>query len=101
MVSDRLYKVLIDPMFRSHIALVVVDKPWFAYTATLDPSTFRTVCKLAGFEPNIQVIKTPIDRPELKIIQRVITAPEKKDFRALYFTITAAPVYSHTASNSD
>ncbi|OCK90892.1 uncharacterized protein K441DRAFT_731042, partial [Cenococcum geophilum 1.58] len=100
LVSDKLHKVLIDPIFRSHVALVVVDevhlladwgetfriaytqlfkvrsvlvdKPWFACTATLDPSTFRTVCKLAGFKPNIQVIKTPIDRPELKIIRRVM-----------------------------
>ena len=108
LVSDKLHKVLIDPVFRSHVALVVVDevhlladwgetfriayaqlfkvrsvlvdKPWFACTATLDPSTFQTVCKLAGFKPNIQVIKTPIDRPELKIIRRVMTVPEKKDF---------------------
>ena len=26
LVSNKLHKVLIDPMFRSHIALVVVDK---------------------------------------------------------------------------
>lgn len=111
LVSDKLHKVLIDPIFHSHVALVVVDevhlladwgetfriayaqlfkvrsvlvdKPWFACTATLDPSTFQTVCKLAGFK------------------RRVMTAPEKKDFRALYFTITAAPVYSHTVSNSN
>ena len=26
LVSDRLYKVLVDPIFRSYIALVVVNK---------------------------------------------------------------------------
>ena len=68
LVSDRLYKILIDLIFYSHIALVVVNevhllinwgetfciiytqlfkvhsvlvnKPWFIYTAMLNPSTF-------------------------------------------------------------
>jgi len=26
LVSNKLYKVLVDPMFRSYIALIVVDK---------------------------------------------------------------------------
>jgi len=81
LVSDKLHKILVDPIFRFYIALVVVDKvyllanwgetfymvyaqlfkirlvlvdkPWFAYTVTLDPSMFWTIYKLARFKPNI------------------------------------------------
>ena len=81
LVSNKLHKVLVDLMFRFYIALVVVNKvhllanqgetfymayaqlfkvhlvlvnkPWFAYTATLNPSMFQTVYKLARFKPNI------------------------------------------------
>ena len=72
------FRIAYVQLFKVHS--VLVDKPWFACTATLNSFTFQTVCKLAGFKPNIQVIKTPIDRLELKIIRRVMTVPEKKDF---------------------
>jgi len=47
---------------------VLVNKPWFVYTVILNLFIFWTVYKLARFKFNIQVIKTPIDWPELKII---------------------------------
>ena len=81
LVSNKLYKVLVDPMFCFYIPLIVVNKvhlltnqgetfciayvqlfkvclvlvnkPWFIYTVTLNPFIFQTIYKLVKFKPNI------------------------------------------------
>jgi len=39
--------------------------PWFGTSATLDPVMLQQVIQSAGFQPDVRVIHTDIDRPDL------------------------------------
>jgi len=127
LATPALHEVLIDIHFRSHVALVVVDevhllsdwgqtfrpsyaqlfkirallgyKPWFACTATLDSPTFDVVCKLAGFDSRIQILRTSVDRPDVRLNRRGIKNWIGDGFRSLSFLLAevgAAGIGSHT-----
>lgn len=103
-ISNQFRSIAISPEFQSRLALVVVDEvhlvshwgrdfrpayarlniirsmlgistPWFACSATLDQHTLDSVIKNIGFEYNIRILRTSIDRPELTI--RVGIIPKK------------------------
>ena len=51
-----------------------IDKrvPWFATSATLDTATLKAIRESTGFQKNVKVIKTPIDRPDISLSVRRI-----------------------------
>ena len=51
-----------------------IDKrvPWFGTSATLDPTMLQDVIQLAGFQDNVEVMKTTIDRPDISLSIRRI-----------------------------
>ena len=42
--------------------------PWFGASATLDPAMLKWVKELVGFTPNVKVIQTSVDCPDIKLI---------------------------------
>jgi superfamily II DNA helicase RecQ len=87
-------EVLKDPNFREKLCLVAIDElhivdqwgndfrkaysqlailrkclprdvPWFGTSATLDPDMLEQVKELAGFNSDVTVMRTSIDRPEI------------------------------------
>ena len=65
-----------------------IDKrvPWFATSATLDPATLKVVRESAGFQRNVKLIKTPVDRPDISLSIRRIEH-SLKSFHDLRFLI--------------
>jgi hypothetical protein len=66
------------------------SKPWFGCTATLDPDSFHELCQFTGFNKNVPVIRTSIDRPEIAYIRKIIPTNQKTRFRYLYFLVEDA-----------
>ena len=54
-------------------------KPWFGCTATLDPDSFHELCQFTGFDKNVPIIRTSIDRPEIAYIRKVIPPTRRHD----------------------
>lgn len=119
-MSERVRRVLVDPLFRSHVALVAIDEvhlvsdwgltfrkaytklravrirlgavPWFACTATLDRATEQSVRRLLRFQAETVVIRTPVDRPDIALVRIYMTPAEKTSFTALKFVVERAYV---------
>ncbi|OXV06958.1 hypothetical protein Egran_05276, partial [Elaphomyces granulatus] len=43
------------------------DVPWFACSATLDEKSLRAVTEGLGFQKDVEILRTSINRPELLI----------------------------------
>ncbi|OXV05210.1 hypothetical protein Egran_07022, partial [Elaphomyces granulatus] len=78
-----------------------IDKrvPWFATSATLDTATLKAVRESAGFQKNVKVIKTPIDRPDISLSIRRIQHT-LKSFHDLKFLIDDAVTSSGEVDTS-
>jgi hypothetical protein len=119
-VGDQFRGVLSASTFSSKIALVVVDEahlvaqwgqdfrmdyarlnllrnilgrevPWFACSATLDSATLSEVIKGIGFDADIKVQRTSIDRPELLLRIGTIPKSTRNKFSSLYFALDPDP----------
>ena len=95
-ISDTFRPTALHPSFRDRLALVVVDEahlvaqwgkdfrtdyarlhqlrsifgrdvPWFACSATLDIKTLHAVIEGLGFQKDVEILRTSINRPELLI----------------------------------
>ena len=95
-IGDKFHATAIDPVFKERLGLVVVDEahlvsqwgrdfrtdyarlgqlrslfgsyvPWFACSATLDAEALKQLKKGVGFEDDVSIMRTSIDRPELVI----------------------------------
>ena len=95
-ISDKFRPTALHPSFRDRLALVIVDEahlvaqwgkdfrtdyarlhqlrslfgrdiPWFACSATLDIKTLHAVIDGLGFQKDVKVLRTSINRPELLI----------------------------------
>ena len=69
---------------------VLGQRPWFGCTATLDKRTFKALCYSSGFSPDVQTIRTTINRPEIGIIRKELPRGTKSSYRLLYFLIDDA-----------
>ena len=95
-LSDPFHEILRDQYFQKKLVLVAVDElhivdqwgtfrkpysqlavlrdcidrrvPWFGASATLDPAMLKWVKELVGFTPNVKVIQTSVDCPDIKLI---------------------------------
>jgi superfamily II DNA helicase RecQ len=65
-------------------------KPWFGCTATLDPCSFDELCRYTGFKNTVHIVRTSIDRPEIRIVKKQIPANKKSKFAYLFFMIENA-----------
>ena len=54
--------------------------PWFGTSATLPAETLRVVKESVGFQEDVKLIRTSIDRPEISISIKPITSGETKTF---------------------
>lgn len=63
--------------------------PWFGTSATLDPLTLEEVKTLAGFDADVEVHKTSVDRPDIRLEIRAMQHTASS-FRDLEFVIEAA-----------
>ena len=118
--SKWFYYILIQPIFRSHISLVVINKcylvanqgksfqlyyiqlfkvqlllnlivPWFTYTAIFDEEIYTKVIKLARFYQSTTDLKQiDINRPDLFIIRGYIKRRDKNNYKILFFIIKKA-----------
>jgi superfamily II DNA helicase RecQ len=113
-IGDKFHPTAINPLFKQQLALVVIDEahlvsqwgkgfrreyarlgqlrslfgdsvPWFACSATLDAETLEEVKKGAGFAPDVTIIRTSIDRPELVIRIGWIPQTSRQKASALRF----------------
>jgi superfamily II DNA helicase RecQ len=95
-IGDKFHATAIHPVFKERLGLVVVDEahlvsqwgrdfrtcyarlgqlrclfgshvPWFACSATLDAEALKGLKKGVGFEDDVSIMRTSIDRPELVI----------------------------------
>jgi hypothetical protein len=39
--------------------------PWFRTSATLDPATLESVKQSVGFDPDVRIIRTDVDRQDV------------------------------------
>ena len=120
LLSKRFYYILIQPAFRSHISLVVINKYylvinwgksfwlyyiqlfkvrsllnlivlWFAYTVILNKEMYIKVIKLVGFYWSIINFKyIDINQPILSIIGGYIKRRDKNNYKVLFFIIKEA-----------
>lgn len=95
-LSDPFLEILQDQRFQKRLVLVAIDElhivdqwgtfrkpysqlailrdridrrvPWFGTSATLDPIMLEQVKKLVGFAPDVKVIRTSMDRPDIRFI---------------------------------
>lgn len=120
-VSDRLRTAILSPRFKDQLALVVVDEahlvqqwgikfrtdyarlnllrsilgrqvPWFACSATLDSATLHGVVQGIGFDTDIKIQRTSIDRPELLIRTGLIPKMTRGKYSALRFICDPSPL---------
>jgi len=95
-ISDKFHATAIHPAFKERLGLVVIDEahlvsqwgrrfrtvyarlgqlralfgsrvPWFACSATLDDEALKKLKEGAGFEDDVAILRTSIDREELMI----------------------------------
>ncbi|KAI5305117.1 hypothetical protein KEM56_005272, partial [Ascosphaera pollenicola] len=59
--------------------------PWFACSATLSPATIKILKERCGFANTVQILRTPIDRPELTWKMGVLPQNPGARFEALRF----------------
>ncbi|OXV06220.1 hypothetical protein Egran_06011, partial [Elaphomyces granulatus] len=125
-VSKRLLPVLETPKFKEQLCLVVIDEAhlvahwgvkfrldysrlnllrivvgqqtqWYACSATLDPSTLDAMIKGVGFDTNVTIQRTSIDRPELLLRLGIIPKKSGKAFTALRFVFDPDPLSTNLA----
>lgn len=113
-ISDKFRPTAMHPGFRDRLALVVVDEahlvaqwgkdfrtdyarlhqlrslfgrdvPWFACSATLDMKTLHAVIDGLGFQKDVEILRTSINRPELLIQTAWIPKGSHKKAIALRF----------------
>jgi superfamily II DNA helicase RecQ len=113
-ISDKFHATAVNPVFKEQLALVVVDEahlvsqwgrgfrtdyarlgqlrslfgervPWFACSATLDAEALKELKKGVGFAPDVTIIRTSIDRPELVIRIGWIPKNSRQNASALRF----------------
>jgi superfamily II DNA helicase RecQ len=118
-MSREFHSVAIDPGFKERLSLVVIDEahlvslwgrnfrkeyarlsqlrslfgrqiPWFACSATLDAESLKELRVGAGFEDDVEVYRTSIDRPELAIRLGKIKKGTKSSYSALRFLFDQA-----------
>lgn len=114
-LSARFKAILNDPTFRSKLVLVAIDEahvvwewggsfrkhysqlvvlrslipgtvPWLACSATLDPQTLAKVRELCGFDANVYIQRSSVDRPDIFISLKQIEHPPAT-FKDLEFLI--------------
>jgi superfamily II DNA helicase RecQ len=119
-VSDKLRTVLTAVAFKPQLALVAVDEahlvsqwgkhfrtdyarlgtirnflgrdiPWFACSATLAESTLQDVIQGIGFDADIKLLRTSINRPELLLRVGFIPKGTRQKFTALRYTFDPDP----------
>ena len=61
------------------------DVPWFACSATLDNEALKVLMKGAGFQDDVSIMRTSIDRPELLIRIGWIPTKSRQNASALRF----------------
>jgi hypothetical protein len=95
-IGDKFHDTAINPVFKERLGLVVIDEahlvsqwgrgfrtdyarlgqlrslfggrvPWFACSATLEAEALKELKKGVGFDDDVTVMRTSIDRPELVI----------------------------------
>ncbi len=113
-ISDKFHATATNPVFKERLGLVVIDEahlvsqwgrgfrtdyarlgqlrslfgnhvPWFACSATLDTEALEKLKKGAGFEDDVPLMRTSIDRPELVIRIGWIPAKSRQKASALRF----------------
>ena len=113
-VGDKFHETVTHSIFKERLTLVVIDEahlvsqwgrdfrsayarlgqlrslfgdsvPWFACSATLDTATLEAVKKGCGFDNDVTIMRTSIDRPELAIILSWIPNKQRKNATALRF----------------
>ena len=113
-IGDKFHATAIDPAFKERLGLVVIDEahlvsqwgrgfrtdyarlgqlrslfggsiPWFACSATLDAESLQELKKGAGFEQDVRIMRTSIDREELVIRIGWIPTGSRKKASALRF----------------
>jgi hypothetical protein len=67
------------------------DVPWFACSATLDMKTLHTVIEGLGFQKDVEILRTSINRPELLIQTTWIPKGTHKKAMALRFLFDNGP----------
>jgi superfamily II DNA or RNA helicase len=124
--SQRLRGVLEAPKFKDQVSLIVIDEahlveqwgvkfridyarlnelrvvigrqvPWFACSATLAPLTLKAIIKGIGFDADIKVQRTSIDRPELLLRTGVIPRISGQKYTALRFVFDPDSMSSNMA----
>jgi superfamily II DNA helicase RecQ len=119
-VGDKFHNTATYPGLKERLALVVVDEahlvsqwgkdfrkeyarvgqlrslfgnsvPWFACSATLDTETLEKVKKGIGFDEDVTIMRTSIDRPELAIRLGWIPNRTRKTATALRFLFDQGP----------
>jgi superfamily II DNA helicase RecQ len=115
-ISPAFSRVCMTPEFQRRVALVAVDEahlvqqwgsefrpayaqlsllrsrlptntPWFACSATLDAATLKALKQSVGFNKDLQLIRTSVDRPEVCYIVEKIEPKKVRSFEALYFVL--------------
>jgi superfamily II DNA helicase RecQ len=113
-IGDKFHTMAINPVFKERLGLVVVDEahlvsqwgrgfrteyarlgqlrslfgshaPWFACSATLDAEALKELKKGVGFEDDVTIMRTSIDRPELVIRTGWIPTRSRQNASALRF----------------
>lgn len=119
-ISDKFRPTATNPGFQSRLALVVVDEahlvaqwgkdfrtdyarlhqlrslfgrdvPWFACSATLDLKTLHVIIEGLGFQKDVEILRTSINRPELLIQAAWIPTGAHKKATALRFLFDNGP----------
>src|SRR6266480_2663015 len=113
-ISDKFHTTAIHPGFKERLGLVVIDEahlvslwgrsfrteyarlgqlralfgshvPWFACSATLDNGALKKLKEGAGFEDDVTIMRTSIDREELVIRIGWIPTKSRQNAAALRF----------------
>jgi len=113
-ISDKFHATAIHPVFKEQLRLVVIDEahlvsqwgkgfrteyarlgqlrslfgshvPWFACSATLDDEALKKLKEGTGFEDDVTIMRTSIDRPEIVIRTGWIPTKSRPNATALRF----------------
>lgn len=117
--GPKFHTTATDPLFKEQLGLVVLDEahlvsqwgrsfrtayarigvlrslfgshiPWFACSATLNTQALDEVKRAIGFDKNVTVIRTSVDRPEIALRMGIIPRNQKKSASALRFLLDDA-----------